>query len=730
MDNIQENILNQISETNKNLEALIGLNSVSADKLEDVSDAFKGIDKIKGLDGRDGKNGKDGKQGLKGEKGAKGDKGDPGKDGKNGFNGKDGKNGLPGAKGKNGIDGKDGKDGLDGLDGSPDTGIEIVEKINKIPNGSTYRIEAIHISGLEYLPMFSGLNVKRPVSSATDVSGLGVINKLTYWNGTNTISYLDTATYPSLTEISYVKGVTSAIQTQLNGKQASMGADDNYVTDAQLVVIQNTSGTNTGDNSVNTLYSGLAASKADVGQTFFIGTTQVAINRASAALTLAGITLTTPDIGVATATSLNIGATTSSTTGIIFKGTDRFIHDYAPAGSTGNNTFVGLLSGNFTATYASGDDSSRNTGVGYSTLTSLTTGNYNTAVGWDAGDSITTGIYNNLIGANCGQSIVDGNSNNMQGLGAGSALTSGNRNVVLGESGMRYNETGSDNTAVGYRSLFSTAGTNYSNAIAIGAYSGKYETAPTNKLFIDGLDRTTEALGRTNSLIYGVMSATATSQILVLGGGGNVGIGTTNPQSKLWIEDLTASPSLTINTLGTAYVPTVYLRADHTSGSKFQYSGTLNFNGYNTGTSSWGDRMTLLGNGNVGIGTAPTLAKFQVAGATLTQKLVEANTAGVASPNIITLDESSTIYTNEGATALNYHTLPTAAAGLTFTFYVDDADGIIITAGASDLIQINGVVSSAAGTATSTTIGSSITLTAINAVDWVATSVVGTWALA
>ena len=61
------------------------------------------------------------------------------------------------------------------------------------------------------------------------------------------------------------------------------------------------SGSNTGDNATNTQYSGLAASKADVGQTFYIGTTQVAINRASAALTLAGLTLTTPDIGTPSA---------------------------------------------------------------------------------------------------------------------------------------------------------------------------------------------------------------------------------------------------------------------------------------------------------------------------------------------------------------------------------------------------------------------------------------------
>lgn len=51
------------------------------------------------------------------------------------------------------------------------------------------------------------------------------------------------------TEIGYVNGVTSAIQTQLDGKAASLGADDNYVTDAEKIVIGNTSGTNTGDQT-------------------------------------------------------------------------------------------------------------------------------------------------------------------------------------------------------------------------------------------------------------------------------------------------------------------------------------------------------------------------------------------------------------------------------------------------------------------------------------------------
>ena len=41
------------------------------------------------------------------------------------------------------------------------------------------------------------------------------------FGASKTLTSLSTATYPNLTELSYVKGVTSAIQTQLNNKQAS-----------------------------------------------------------------------------------------------------------------------------------------------------------------------------------------------------------------------------------------------------------------------------------------------------------------------------------------------------------------------------------------------------------------------------------------------------------------------------------------------------------------------------
>ena len=48
--------------------------------------------------------------------------------------------------------------------------------------------------------------------------GTGTINEIAYWASANTIGSLPVATYPSLAELAFVKGVTSAIQTQLNAK--------------------------------------------------------------------------------------------------------------------------------------------------------------------------------------------------------------------------------------------------------------------------------------------------------------------------------------------------------------------------------------------------------------------------------------------------------------------------------------------------------------------------------
>jgi hypothetical protein len=67
------------------------------------------------------------------------------------------------------------------------------------------------------------------------------------------------------TKITYdAKGLVTA---GADATTADIGSstDKRYVTDAQLVVIGNTSNTNTGDNAVNTLYSGLVTNATHTG---------------------------------------------------------------------------------------------------------------------------------------------------------------------------------------------------------------------------------------------------------------------------------------------------------------------------------------------------------------------------------------------------------------------------------------------------------------------------------
>jgi hypothetical protein len=59
------------------------------------------------------------------------------------------------------------------------------------------------------------------------ITGVGTANEIAYFTGGQVIASLDTATYPSLTELSYVKGVTSAIQTQLNAIQKPISSVGN-----------------------------------------------------------------------------------------------------------------------------------------------------------------------------------------------------------------------------------------------------------------------------------------------------------------------------------------------------------------------------------------------------------------------------------------------------------------------------------------------------------------------
>ena len=126
------------------------------------------------------------------------------------------------------------------------------------------------------------------INGNTITSGTGTLTLSTYTltvAGTASVSGTNTGDETQATIKTKLGAATTSVDGYLtstdwntfNNKAPALGVDDNYVTDAQLVVIGNTSGTNTGDNATNS-------------STMYIGTTAVALNRASAALALTGVT--------------------------------------------------------------------------------------------------------------------------------------------------------------------------------------------------------------------------------------------------------------------------------------------------------------------------------------------------------------------------------------------------------------------------------------------------------
>lgn len=169
---------------------------------------------------------------------------------------------------------------------------------------------------------------KAPIDSPTFTTKVTgdylTASEMVITNASKEVVSAPVATYPSLTELSYVKGLSSAVQTQLNAKG---------VGDMTLAGIQSVTGLKTfdttklavkGSSTGSTAIASANSSATDYTQTLqartgtianqddvtYIGSTSVALNRASAPLTLAGITLTTPDIGAAIGTSLDLGGTT------------------------------------------------------------------------------------------------------------------------------------------------------------------------------------------------------------------------------------------------------------------------------------------------------------------------------------------------------------------------------------------------------------------------------------
>jgi hypothetical protein len=167
--------------------------------------------------------------------------------------------------------------------------------------------------------------------------------------------------------------------------------------------------------------------------------------------------------------SLRLENTYTSDLGILFKESDRFLHNYGT-----NNTFLGVNSGNFNMSglnntaiglncLYSNTSGSFNTGLGSYSLSNNTTGSFNSGLGFQS--LFTTGSDNTALGYGSLRSNVDGSKNTAVGSQSLYSNTSGHHNTAVGDSSLYKNTSGEYNAALGNLSLYSNTSGDHNTAI-------------------------------------------------------------------------------------------------------------------------------------------------------------------------------------------------------------------------------------------------------------------------
>ena len=292
-----------------------------------------------------------------------------------------------------------------------------------------------------------------------------------------------------------------------------------------------------------------------------------------------------------------------------------FIGSGAGTGNTGsNNTGVGTFA------LDASPSGSHNSGFGYATLTTNGTGVGNTASGYAALSSNTSGSYNSATGYSSLFNNLEGVQNVTSGYVSLYSNTSGSYNAAIGTGALYANITGSYNSAIGYlagrfQADGTTALTDAGTSVFVGANS-RGVAAGANQISIGynaiGLGANTVVLGN-DSIVTTALK-------------GNVGIGTTTPNSPLEISKSAAGANVDLLTLdnpsatvGSATkillrstastVRNAYIQAINTSSSGAPQD--LAF-GTNAAFSDGTEKMRIDSSGNVGIGTTSPGNKLTV----------------------------------------------------------------------------------------------------------------------
>jgi len=214
--------------------------------------------------------------------------------------------------------------------------------------------------------------------------------------------------------------------------------------------------------------------------------------------------------------NLNLPISVDQNTGVIYKDGQRFIHDFKPYLAIGQNTFIGLNSGNFNMSGGVSYLSSYNTAVGSYSLFSITNATYNSAFGYQSLYFNTSGTKNSAFGALAMLNNTIGSFNSSFGSNSLMENINGFFNSAFGFHSLRSNTSGENNSAFGHRSLEDVT-TGYGNS-AFGSYSLVNTTGNRNTAIGDSSGRTLLS-GNNNTLIgYNALpSSTGISNQITLG---------------------------------------------------------------------------------------------------------------------------------------------------------------------------------------------------------------------
>ncbi len=276
------------------------------------------------------------------------------------------------------------------------------------------------------------------------------------------------------------------------------------------------------------------------------------------------------------------------------------------------NTFIGSLAGN-------NNTASFNTFLGSDAGYSNTTGNGNTFIGRTAGYNNTTGSDNIFIGRRAGIWNTTGYDNTFLGRDAGYGNTIGYGNIFLGRDAGLSNTTGNYNTFLGRTAGYSNTTGNYNTFIGRNAgynnqtgtgnvflgYTAGYNETGSNRLYINNS-------ANAPPLIYGEFDndiVTINGNLEVIGPDNglvrlsNVTTNNTTKVSRMVLRHYTNS-ELPVYLFGSASTSTQNFVA-FGGGSAIGNAATQIdlFTASNTTTPVGTPRLTIIGNGYVGIGT-------------------------------------------------------------------------------------------------------------------------------